>query len=61
MIASIVFKPQNLSELEQFLEDNKENYPKIWVVITKKKVVNPQPLSFNHTLRQKSTRYVSRK
>jgi hypothetical protein len=25
MIASIVFKPQNLSELKQFLEDNKES------------------------------------
>jgi hypothetical protein len=47
MVKSIIFEPQNVSELKLFFEDNKEKYLEIWVVITKKKVANPQPLSFD--------------
>lgn len=50
MVASIIFEPQNVSGLKQFFEDNNEKYHEIWVVITKKKIVNPQPLSFNQAL-----------
>ncbi len=32
--------------------DNKEKYCEIWVVITKKKAVNQQPISFNQALNE---------
>ncbi len=47
---SITFEPQNVSMLKQFFEDNKEIYHEIWIVITKKKAANPQPLSFDQAL-----------
>ena len=50
IVKSIIFEPQNFSGLKQFFEDNKEKYPKIWVVITKKKVAHLQPLSFDKDL-----------
>jgi hypothetical protein len=50
MVESITFEPQNVSELKQFFGDNKEKYHEIWVIITKKKAVNPQPLSFDQAL-----------
>jgi hypothetical protein len=37
MAESITFEPQNVSELKQFFETNKEKYREIWVVITKRK------------------------
>jgi hypothetical protein len=52
MIESVTFEPQNVSELKRFLEDNKSKYHEIWVIITKKKIVNPQPLSFNQALNE---------
>ena len=50
MVESIIFEPQNVSELKQFFEENKEKYHEIWIVITKKKAANPQPLSFDQAL-----------
>jgi hypothetical protein len=50
ILESVTFEPQNASELKQFLEKNKDKCHEIWVVITKKKVANPQPLSFNQAL-----------
>jgi hypothetical protein len=52
MDTSIIFEPQNLAELKQFFEDNKEKYPEIWVVITKKKTTTPQSISFDQTLNE---------
>jgi hypothetical protein len=46
MLGSVTFGPKNASEIGQFFEENKEKYREIWVVITKKKVANPQSVSF---------------
>ena len=46
----VTFEPQNASELKRFFEENKDMCHEIWVVITKKKAANPQPLSFNQAL-----------
>ena len=40
------FKPRSMTELSQFLKKNKEKHHEIWVVLTKKKHANPQPVSF---------------
>jgi hypothetical protein len=50
MIESAIFEPQNVSELKRFFGENKDTYHEIWVVITKKKAANPQPVSFNQAL-----------
>ena len=50
MDESITFEPQNVSELKQFFEDTKEKYHEIWVIITKNKTINQQPISFNQAL-----------
>ncbi len=50
LLDSVTFEPKNVSELRQFFEENKEKYHEIWVVITKKKTANPQPLSFNQAI-----------
>jgi uncharacterized protein YdeI (YjbR/CyaY-like superfamily) len=47
---SVTFEPQTVSELKQFLEENKSKYHELWVIITKKKAVNPQPISFNQAV-----------
>jgi hypothetical protein len=50
MVESITFEPKNISELKQFFKKNKEKYHEIWIVITKKKTANPQPVSFYQAL-----------
>ena len=50
MAESVTFEPQHVSELKRFFEENKDKYHEIWVIITKKKSVNPQPVSFNQAL-----------
>lgn len=50
MVESVTFEPQNVSMLKQFFEDNKEKHHEIWIIITKKKAANPQPLSFDQAL-----------
>ena len=50
MVTSVIFEPRNVSKLKQFFEENKEKYHEIWVVITKKKASNLQPISFDQTL-----------
>ena len=52
MVESITFEPRNATELNQFFEDNKEKYHEFWIVITKKKAANPQPISFEQTLKE---------
>ncbi len=49
-LESVSFEPKNASELKRFFELNKDKYHEIWVVITKKTAVNPQPLSFDKAL-----------
>jgi hypothetical protein len=52
MAKSVTFEPQNNPELKHFFEENKDKYHEIWVIITKKKSVNPQSVSFNQALRE---------
>jgi hypothetical protein len=39
-------EPKNVAALSQFFEINKGKYHEIWIVLTKKKYANPQPVSF---------------
>ena len=50
MVESVTFEPQNVSELKRFFEENKNKFHEIWIVITKKKTANQQPVSFNQAL-----------
>ena len=43
----VSFEPKSLEELTQFLEENKDIYHEIWIIITNKKAVFPQAVSFN--------------
>ena len=52
MLDSVTFEPKNASDLESFFEENKDKYHEIWVVLTKKTVANPQPISFNQALNE---------
>jgi hypothetical protein len=47
---SVSFEPKNTEELGRFLEANKDEYHEIWVVLTKKKGVDTQPVSFNEAV-----------
>ncbi|MGD0643886.1 MAG: hypothetical protein ABSA75_03165 [Candidatus Bathyarchaeia archaeon] len=47
MAESVTFEPQKFLELERFFEENKDKYHEIWIVLTKKKFADPQPVSFN--------------
>ncbi len=50
MAESATFEPKSLAELRQFFGENKGKYHEIWVVITNKKVANPQVVSFNDVI-----------
>jgi len=47
---SISFEPADTLELALFFRANKEVFHEIWVVLTKKKYANPQPVSFNEAI-----------
>jgi hypothetical protein len=47
---SISFEPRNLEELRCFFEANKDEFHEIWIILTKKKYANPQPISFNEAV-----------
>ncbi len=40
------FEPKNKKERRHFFEAEKDGHNELWVVLTKKIVVNPQPVSF---------------
>jgi hypothetical protein len=48
---SITYEPKNAQDLTAFLENNKEKYHEIWIIITKMKFSNPQPASFNEAVK----------
>ncbi len=52
MNESVNFEPKSLSELTQFLGENKDNYHEIWVIITNKKTQNPQTISFTDVVKE---------
>ena len=47
---SIFFEPTNVADLSSFLRINKDSYSEIWIVLTKKKYSNPQPVSFSQAV-----------
>ena len=47
---SVSFEPKNTKELRHFFETNKDKYHEIWIVLSNKKYVNPQPVSFNEAV-----------
>jgi hypothetical protein len=44
------FEPKSVNELSRFLEINKDRYREIWIILTKKKHADPQPVSFDEAL-----------
>ena len=52
MVESVTFEPKSLAELKQFLEENKDKYHEIWVIIKNKKAANPQIVSFNEVVNE---------
>ena len=44
--SSVSFEPKNVKELSVFFSSNKDQFHEIWIILTKKKCVNPQPVSF---------------
>ena len=47
---SIAYEPKNPQDLITFFENKKEKYHEIWIIITKKKFSNPQPVSFDEAV-----------
>jgi arginine utilization protein RocB len=50
MCETVTFEPKSLAELNKFLEENKDRYHEIWVIITNKKSANPQVISFDQVV-----------
>jgi arginine utilization protein RocB len=48
----VTVEPKSLDELRQFLEENKDKYHEIWVIITNKKTANPQVVLFNQVINE---------
>lgn len=48
--STIVFEPENITQLANFLRANKGKHHEIWVVLTKKEYADPQPVSFIEAL-----------
>ena len=44
------FEPRNEEELARFLKNNRNTYHEIWIILAKKRYVNPQPVSFNQAV-----------
>lgn len=49
---STTFEPRNPDELSHFFKANEDRYDDIWVVLTKKKYADPQPVSGNEALKE---------
>ncbi len=49
---SATFEPRTPCELSHFFEANKDRYDEIWVVLTKKKHADPQPVSGHEALKE---------
>jgi len=48
--SSVSFEPKNASELATFFQANKGEFREIWVILTKMKYANPQPVSFTQAV-----------
>ena len=49
---SVTFEPKNSEELKRFFEASKKRYHEIWIVLTKKKHADPQPVSFGEAVKE---------
>jgi hypothetical protein len=49
---SVTFEPKNITALKEFLEENKNQYHEIWIIITNKKTENPQPVPFTQVVEE---------
>ena len=49
---SVSFEPKNVEEMQRFLEANKDRYHEIWIVLTKKKYADSQPVTFNEAVNE---------
>jgi len=49
---SISFEPKNVEDLRRFFEINEDKYHELWVVLTKKKIVAQQPVTFNEAVNE---------
>jgi hypothetical protein len=47
---SATFEPKNVGELANFFEANKDTHHEFWVILTKKKYADPQPVSFDEAV-----------
>ena len=47
---SVTFEPKNAEELTHFFKTSRDRYHEIWIVITKKKHADPQPVTFNEAV-----------
>ena len=47
---STTFEPKSVGELSRFIEINKDTYDEIWIILTKKKHADPQPVSFDEAV-----------
>ncbi len=50
MSESVTFEPKSMTELREFLEENKKRSHEIWIIITNKKTESPQPVSFDQVI-----------
>ena len=49
-VGSVSFEPKNVEELRHFFEANKNVYHEIWIILSKKKHTDPQPVSFTEAV-----------
>jgi hypothetical protein len=47
---SATFEPKSAEELAYFFKTSRDSYHEIWIVITKKKHADPQPVTFNEAV-----------
>jgi hypothetical protein len=49
---SVSFEPKNVEDLRRFFEASKDKYHELWVILTKKKIVAQQPVTFNEAVNE---------
>jgi hypothetical protein len=47
---SVSFEPMDSSELALFFQASKEEFHEMWIILTKKRYANPQPVSFTQVI-----------
>ena len=47
---SVSFEPKDSEELRCFFETNKDMHHEIWIILSKKKYADPQPVSFTEAV-----------